>query len=435
MHKLIGSLLLVVLVTTIGLGWGLDQLFYGLTKRDSDPLAGYRVTGSGLASVLDKSKDQDVFMQAWREGGGVPLELLDPEDISLPSALLGSFYQSEPIALESDSGISLFFYLPDSGQILSMSPPATQKSRQHDVIRLLLTIMFYAGLIAFTLMWLYPLVRRLVNLSKVAREFGDGNFASRIQVSRRSYISDIEAEFNRMAQRIETLIDDNKLLSSAVSHDLRTPLARLRFGVDALSEVDDQTVRQKYLTRISDDLTEMEKLVDVLLGFARLDRRFEEVEKNHIDLVALVDAQVESISNGARRIQWQAAKEPLLIVANQQYIIMLVSNLLNNAERYSVESIKVSLERQKNQIVLSVEDDGSGIPESHRESVTKPFVRLGSTTGYKGYGMGLAIVRRIADVHGAKFSILTSGDLGGACMSVVFPRIADTREHLAKADS
>ena len=89
------------------------------------------------------------------------------------------------------------------------------------------------------------MVRRLLILSNVAKAFGEGDLNQRVKKGSVSYISDLENEFNHMANRIQTLVEDNKLLGNAVSHDLRTPLARLRFGIDALAETSDESVREK----------------------------------------------------------------------------------------------------------------------------------------------------------------------------------------------
>ena len=96
-----------------------------------------------------------------------------------------------------------------------------------------------------------------------------------------------------MAQRIQDLVGDNKLLSSAVSHDLRTPLARLRFGVDALSEQVSEPIQEDYILRISHDLALMEELVEVLLEFAQLDQRLNQMPLEQVSLIELLEECVQ----------------------------------------------------------------------------------------------------------------------------------------------
>ena len=132
-------------------------------------------------------------------------------------------------------------------------------------------------------------------LTTAAKAFGEGRLDQRVQTHRHSYLHDIECEFNNMAKRIQNLVADNKLLSSAVSHDLRTPLARLRFGIDALDETGDEQTRKQYLERISADLTSMEQLVEVLLEYARLDKELADLPLQNIDIVSLIAGRIDAL--------------------------------------------------------------------------------------------------------------------------------------------
>lgn len=458
MHKLIGSLLLVVLIAIVGLGWGLDQLFFGLTKGDPDPLAAYRTVGSELATNLDGRTDIEEFVANWTAtseanygsenevsltdnssagnsdsalsdtafaeqplSSGVRLSLLAVDDLLLPEDVRVGFIEGESVALESETGVELFFYLPQSNRILAMRAAGIRMVSQLNDARLLLTIAFCAGILALISLWLYPLVKRLLNLRKVARDFGNGSLDRRIKLSRRSYISDIEVEFNRMAQRIETLVDDNKLLGNAVSHELRTPLSSLRLGFDALDEIDDPPLREKFMKRLKDDLEQMEKLVEVSLDFAKLERCFDDMERKPVNLGQVVSSAVAAAGPHDKTIEWDGTGQDHELYGNEQYLPMLFSNLLKNALRHASRVVSISTQKTGNQIELLVEDDGPGIPESEREALMKPFVRSSVASRGDGYGLGLAIVGRIALAHGGHFSIDHSSALGGALMRVQLP--------------
>jgi len=228
-----------------------------------------------------------------------------------------------------------------------------------------------------------------------------------------------------MAQRIQSLVADNKILASAVSHDLRTPLARLRFGIDLLDDEQDEKVRAEYQKRLSNDLSAMESLVEVLLEYARLDQQLSDMQTSSIDLNSIVSDSVEAIKAYAPvEIDWHFQANTYVARAHERYVRMLTNNLLQNCANYGNGKIKVSLSKKRFSTTLTVEDNGPGIPAQNRDEMLKPFVRgqdHKDNKASKGFGMGLAIVSRIAQWHNAEFVISDSKELGGARFDIVFP--------------
>jgi len=244
MRRLSISLLIVVLLAIVGFGWALDRLFVILQPNVADRLAPYRAMGAAIVSSTYAGADLDAFIATWPEDSSLSISKLNTNAVALPRELLEPFSRGETLELEGDTGVTLMFPLERRDFALTLSiPPATTENES--VVRFTLTIVFYTGVILLILLWVYPLVRRLHALSKAANRFGAGDFSSRVPLSRYSLIENIETEFNAMADRIAMLVEDNRLLSNAVSHDLRTPLARLRFGVDALSEEEDPAVQER----------------------------------------------------------------------------------------------------------------------------------------------------------------------------------------------
>jgi len=421
------SLLVVVLLATIGLGWAIDRLFVEFESSDADSLQVYRQLGSSLVNSLDGSAELPRVVQAWQATAPIQLNLLTKDALALPAELQQALEQGEPLTLESDHGITLYFALPRSARVLALLPPPETASGTR--LRFVLTIVFYAGIILLILTWLYPLVRRLQTLATTAKAFGEGQLDQRVPTHRHSNLRDIEVEFNNMASRIQSLVADNKLLSSAVSHDLRTPLARLRFGIDALTETDEADVQASYLDRISADLTAMEQLVEVMLEYARLDRQLSDLPLSSAELNALVTTGVDALAaQGDHRIEWQPGAPSMPVLAHARYAEMLINNLLQNAINHGHSAVRVTTARQDKRIWLCVEDDGPGIPPDERADVLKPFVRGGSDNAarsrHRGFGMGLAIVNRIAEWHGATLEITQGNVLPGACIRVGFQRVS-----------
>ncbi|MBX2835923.1 MAG: two-component sensor histidine kinase, partial [Gammaproteobacteria bacterium] len=409
MRRLSVSLLIVVLLSTVGLGWAIDQLFNGIMQEETDSLQLYRDVGSSLVASSQTAKGLNDVVNTWPDSNPIKLTLINSQEVALPPELKQQMQDGQALELESESGVSLYFAPSYSDDILLLSPPYR---RNQTSLQFGMTMLFYAGMICLILLWIYPLARRLLALGRTARAFGEGHLSRRVSTHHHSFLFGIESEFNAMAQRIQSLVADNKMLASAVSHDLRTPLARLRFGIDLLDEAKDEFVRSEYQQRLSNDLTTMENLVEVLLEYARLDQQLNDMPTQSIDLAPIIDNSVESLSDmEIRRIEWVAGQSGFIVDAHAKYVTMMINNLLQNAVNYSESCVGVSIVRKRGKVRLSIEDDGPGIPVEKREDMLKPFVRGKNREGVasgKGYGMGLAIVNRIAQWHNAQFIITDS---------------------------
>lgn len=420
MRTLTISLLFVVIASIFGLGWALDHLFYRYTaEQPQDELSSYQALGRQLALTLNELSIPDDFVDRWPATPSAQLRLIDAGALPLPQALQRQFQSGEPLVLESQQQLDIHFYLPSHDRVLSLTPAIDRRGGVSG-LQAGFTALFYLGMFALTLVWLYPLLNRLVQLRHTANRFGAGDLSARLKPAKLSYIPDIEAEFNRMAARIQLLIEDNKLLSSAVSHDLRTPLARLRFGIDTLSDTDDGAARQKYLARISGDLNEMERLVESLLRFARLDHTLSETARAPLDLAELTSECLRQYHDESIAIDYRAAPDNTRIDGSSEFLAMLLNNLLQNALRYARSRVRVCIERSERHVTLQISDDGPGIADEHREDVLKPFNR-GATGSTDGYGLGLAIVQRIAEWHGASLQLDHCALLGGANFTLAFP--------------
>jgi len=422
MKKLTLSLLLVILVAVMGIGGALDNLFSQYQTQSinkSDELSPYRQMGKSLALTLDKHENPQQFIANWQQQLELSVTLVPLDKFFLPEPLLESFNAGEPLVLETESNLSMHFILPAQQKVLTFLVPPIAKKSSNSLLQLLLTSIFYIGLLMVVLIWLYPLIKRLRKLKLTAKAFGEGQLQQRIETHSTSYIADIENEFNRMALRIQTLIGDNKLLSDAVSHDLRTPLARLRFGIEVLQETDNPKTREKYQQHLCRDISEMERLVNVLLNYARIEQSMIGVEKQSIDLNDLVSQCVQAISDSDKVINWYA--DGLAMVNGDiNYLSMLINNLLSNAQQYASNEITLTIINNGSRIEFTISDDGPGIPKEKRDELLKPFMRGDQSHEKPGYGMGLAIVSRIAQLHDATFTIADSVKLGGAEFCLTF---------------
>ena len=415
------SLITVVMLSILAFGWLLNQVYVhtSLDAKPSSENTAYQDLGRQVLGYYLSSPNPSLFIQNWNNSGAIQLSLLERDYFPLPPVLREKFDRGEALVLESEGDIGVHFAMRNEEKVFSVSVPQSQVEPDNKV-ELILTLSFYTGVTTIIIIWIWPLIHQLMRLRDAAVEFGKGELGVRVRLQKFSYIRDIENEFNHMAERIQSLLRDNKLLSRAVSHDLKTPLARLRFGLDALSETQNEAQRQRYAVRVNRDLEAMEDLIDNLLQYARLDENRIKITDEKICLVTLSSVIMQTNETSEKAMRFQTLLPNAEIRGDKRYISMLINNLLSNALRYSRDEVLVSLLAENGAYCLVFEDNGEGIPEEERDNVRKPFWRGVDDRAEKGHGMGLAIVDRIAEWHKASLEIGDSAVLGGAKVSVRF---------------
>ena len=284
----------------------------------------------------------------------------------------------------------------------------------------LLAILLLIGAAVYLL--LRPFERRIYALADVARNFGEGQFDSRAKADRDDAIGALSRTFNDMADRIGSFIERQKELLRAVSHEFRTPLARLFFLVDDAQGTAAPEEKDQLLGRIEGSLQDLNDLVEELLTFVRLEGDAEQPARETVD-IATVLADVSAVVSDLRGdLELTVDGGDLEIAAVPRLFKRAVLNLATNAARHARQRIEISCVRQEGTLELYVDDDGPGIPVNSRERVFDPFFRLDEsrTADSGGSGLGLAIVQRIAAVHGGQVRVEES-PLGGARFTLSFP--------------
>ena len=430
------SLLLTIVVASVGSGLLLDKLYSelysnepsskGLTQTQLD------VIGAQLSATIRKLENKEKFVKLWQdENSSLSLEIITRDDIRIPEELLQELENTGHITLSSSANLSYYSFLKEDDSYLVIRSPLAGSNNQPNWLPILFTVIFYALLMLIVFTWLFPLIRRLQTMQLSAKKLGEGDLSARITPSVVSHIKDIELEFNRMAQRIEELVSDISLLSSAISHEMRAPLAKLQFGLDALREEDNEETRRIYQDRLDKVIADMTNLIDTLLRYARLDKNIAQLPKDEVDLLELCTSlsasvkQINSVSNDSAIVPVDItinAKNPFYIVKGDVfYLNLLLENLLANAVKYGRGKTLISLDRYENKILLTIEDNGSGIEEDFKQNIFKPFIR--GAESKNGYGLGMALVKRIADLHNVEIEITQSETLGGAKFILVFAHL------------
>ena len=256
----------------------------------------------------------------------------------------------------------------------------------------------------------------LRELQDAVAAVGKGRTPAPLSESGPSEIAGLAKGFNRMTASLKRMEDDRALLLAGVSHDLRTPLARLRLGAEMA--VHDDAMKEGMI----DDIEEMDRIINQFLDFARGE---DSTPFAMEDLNVLVGECVERYRRKGQAITLSAASDLPLVPLRARSLERAIVNLIDNAFRYGSPSVEVTVRRDGQRAVVDIADRGPGIPPAEVERLKRPFTRLdaarGSAAGGKlGSGLGLAIVDRVIAQHGGEFNVLLRQG-GGTLAQVVLP--------------
>ncbi len=318
--------------------------------------------------------------------------------------------QVQAIDLPNDKVGRLFFKTQSGPVVLSFDRRRVSASNPHQ----LLVYMIVFGVLMTVIAYLYlrNQLRPITRLARAAEAFGRGRHVT-YRPAGATEVRAAGSAFLDMRARIERQIEQRTLMLSGVSHDLRTPLTRLKLG---LSMMDDEEAM--FLRR---DVTEMERLLDEFLAFARGAQEGEPELVDPVELVEQIVADCKRARIDARLIDAEGEGKVALRPGGMRRAI---ENLINNAVRYGTRA-EMSVLLTEKTLRIRVEDDGPGIPEHQREEALKPFARLDPARNQdkgSGVGLGLAIAADIARVHGGMLRLAESERLGGLRADIVIAR-------------
>ncbi len=403
-----------------GMAWCL-QLESTLSERDRDFLVGPLALIEKRLVAVPRAQWVAVVTENAKHFG-IPIRLL-----SLQAVQDSQLLDDKQLALLKAGEIALRFRhdnLEYAFKRLLESDQALQIGKIEVPWALDNAIYFVIALLALLLgtaiwLWLRPLWQDLRKLRQAAEGFGHGNLATRIAVSRYSFVKSILEAFNSMARRIEQLVMSHQTLTNAVSHELRTPVSRLRFSLEMLGNARTDTDRERHLQAMNTDIDELETMLTDLLAYARMDRQHTTLSRSPLVLREWLEGQIRRSQQDCGSISittvyGQLPNTPVSIM-DARLMAHALHNLLQNACRYASQHICVSFGLQGNGYELRVEDDGCGIPEEHYASIFDPFTRVDASRDRRsgGYGLGLAIVRQVMRMHQGSATVGRS-PLGGA---------------------
>jgi signal transduction histidine kinase len=262
------------------------------------------------------------------------------------------------------------------------------------------------------------LTRRLKALQKGVEHFGAGNLAHRVEVSGRDEVAAVAASFNQAAGRIEALVQSHRSLLANASHELRSPLARMKMAVSMLDDAP-PAQRERLKREIDTNVAELDELVEEVLLASRLDAAPQMGQREPVELLALAAEE-------AARVDAVAGGEPVTALGDERLLRRALRNLLENGRRYGGGEVSVTVRAEGSSAVVQVCDRGPGVPEDQRTRIFEPFYRLpGHAEQAGGVGLGLSLVKQIAEGHGGAVRCLPR-EGGGCCFELLLPKARGT---------
>ncbi len=432
MKKLYLSLIAGALISSFILGWLIDHVSE-MPDDDSFVLQKQLVDGFA-AQIAAQPKTQRVnYTNQISEQFNLDMTFHSNANLAMPPSVINELKAPGGLVLEDEVG----FYVLKSTSVFPehhIQLRLDKPNQSHSNFDLFLTVGFYFGICIFMWVWLSPLTTRLSLLNQKAIRFANGDLSARIDNNRLTYIKDVEVAFNRMASQIQKLIEENQLLASSLSHDIRTPVACLRFGLDAAIDARDEEKRTRYLQRMEDDLDQMECMLDTYLEFATLEQKSQQINPESFALEQVINISVAQVEPKVidKQLSIDVNINDVFVVADSHWLSRALTNLLSNACDFATSKIMITVTQTQIDTFIEVEDDGPGIDNAHIDKVLQPFYQQEKhrNRAGKNYGLGLAIVAKVIDWHFGSIQIGQSTTLHGAKFTIRLPRTCPRQQHI-----
>lgn len=367
---------------------------------------------SQFLQTSEISETQKLNMMSWMEC--VQFTEFEGAKQPIPSNFVYAFIQGEGFG---------FLWQLDDGRTYQVSI-AYQKYYQTAII---ITIVSIAMLIMLVFVWkeFSSLENRRKSFENFTRKIAQGNGRIPDEIPDGSgALKELAYSFDSMSSHIQRLLKVQREMINAISHELRTPIARLRFGLEVIKDEIDQD-NLMTIEALEGDVEELNTLVDEVLTYGKLEQGSLNLHFEETNIRQLVDGvlQHNSLLLSHLKVEIVFSEEESGVLADAHHMHRALQNLILNAAKYANTSVRVIFHQDEERWQVDIEDDGSGIPFEDRDKVFIPFQRLDNsrTRASGGYGLGLAIVQRIAFWHGGAV-LVDESELGGAKFSFIWSR-------------
>jgi two-component system OmpR family sensor kinase len=406
MARLFISLYLFIALSLVGLSAGLERIFFTQSETSKAQF---------LSPVFEAAKQQGVKMPIFIDslGGTYKTRLL--ADIAWSDSDLKKLHNGQTIVLSDSSVNEQIYILDDKMQLLEVSPPIKGADSGRFLLYSVLFFLSLGGVIAF---WIWPLWRDLSNLEKTVSNVKPDGSIMQNDISKTSLIYPIAKSLNNMGLQISQLMQNQRELNGAVTHEFRTPLTRLKFALAMKPSVQSDPWRG-----MQQDVNELENLVQEMLDYASTDARIPEMNLAEIPIKQLCQQLINRLKDShLADLNVRVYGDDPHVLADEHFIERAIENLILNGKRYANELLEIQVVKQNNVIHICIEDDGVGVSQAMRKKIFSPFFRPDESRDRQkgGAGLGLAIVKRIVDWHQGDCYV-TDGELGGAKFVITLP--------------
>ncbi len=408
-----GIMLGFVVTMAVVVGWLLAETPQDRQIVEHSLRGGISLADEKLTGLSSPALDRELASLTESFGYPVYLKTLEQLDVELATLLRG---RAEPVF----AGVHLYLERRSGdGSVLVMGPlPDFSVGGGLSGLKVLAFVVIVWALVALLL--LRPLFRSFTHLERTAQKMADGDLSARLD-PRLVALDTLAQSFNSMAETTEKLITDQRDLLAAVSHEFRTPLARLRFACEMSERPQSPGQRATLVAGMDADIMELEALVVELLDYIRLG--YDNPPQQELFRPRLVIAElVSALERGAVTLSFvDEVDDDQTSLRGRRLFQRTIKNLIGNAMRFAVATVVVRLEQRTDADVwVIVSDDGPGIAVAERARVLQPFVQLDPQSAHPGSGLGLAIVARIVEDFGGEV-VIGDSEGGGASVSIRWP--------------
>lgn len=334
------------------------------------------------------------------------------------------------IAFGADDEPRAYLALPDEPGVFVVVGPLPPPDHAGDVEPVVFLVAQSAMAALFSLVLLWPLLRRLNRVQRVLTALARGERDARVVVRGRDAVAQLGRALNALAAENARLLDAERALLQAVAHELRTPIARLRFRLALLADAADAPARATRTDDMERDIAALDRLVHELLAHLHAAEPAAVDPHAHYPVADAVHAAIARAAVLAPDLVFHVQVDPaahMVVRATPDAFDRVLDNLVSNAARHADAKVHLTLAARADHVVLHVDDDGPGIAAADRARVFEPFARLDASRARHsgGTGLGLAIVARLCTAFGAEVDV-TRAPLGGARFTLTWPAVADT---------
>ncbi|MGB2739538.1 MAG: ATP-binding protein [Cognaticolwellia sp.] len=416
------SLYFLIISIFIIFSWMLDEVWSSYLEQDIESYTGYKSMLLALSNYVEKHPQDEWqgIVSTAAEQWQLPLKLMSEQEVAeISHHKHDVISENNTHIYYDDNAVEIHHRINDTAVVIVLGPAKMPtRPRMEALIRVILL----ATLACLLFFWLRPLSRDLDQLRKTAIEFGQESFDVVAPKARSTMTEPMVTAFNTMASRIKRLIDAHKELSTAVAHELRTPLARTKFALQMLACTDDKVKQEKYRTAISKDICELEQLISEMLIYASFDDDKPNLNFSEESLLEIVEKQVSNYQQFEQKFTINNLIGNTKIEADRHFISRALNNYISNAIKYGNGEIDITIVQNGDLCEIRVTDNGGGVSDDFKCTIFDAFSR-GDTSRNRetgGFGLGLAIVRRIMEWHGGKASVADS-EHGGASFILSWP--------------